>query len=40
MRHTRDNGTVTPGETPLAVVAFQARRATQVAIALKRGFAD
>ena len=35
--HVSNNGSVPPGETELAAVAFQARRATEIAAALKAG---
>ena len=38
--HTSNNGTVPPGEVELASVAFQAKRATQIGAALKRGLAQ
>jgi len=37
--HISNNGTVPPGDTELASVAFQATRAVGVAAALKKGFA-
>jgi NAD(P)H dehydrogenase (quinone) len=37
--HTSDNGSVPPGETELASVSFQARRAVEIARALKSGLA-
>jgi NAD(P)H dehydrogenase (quinone) len=37
--HVSANGATPPSETDLAAVAFQARRAVEVAAALKRGFA-
>jgi len=37
--HTSNNGTNPPGETELASVEFQARRTTEIAAALKRGYA-
>lgn len=38
--HVSANGTVPPGDTELAAMAFQATRATQIGIALKRGMAE
>jgi NAD(P)H dehydrogenase (quinone) len=35
--HVSANGTVPPGEVELAAMAFQATRATQIGLALKRG---
>ena len=37
--HISNNGATPPGETELAAVSFQARRATQIGAALKRGLA-
>ncbi len=37
--HISDNGANPPGETELAAIAFQTRRAIQIADALKRGLA-
>ena len=37
--HVSNNGATPPGETELAAIAFQARRAVEVAAALKAGFA-
>ena len=37
--HTSNNGATPPGETELTAVRFQARRATEIAAALKRGMA-
>jgi NAD(P)H dehydrogenase (quinone) len=37
--HVSANGTVPPGEVELAAMAFQATRATQIGLALKRGLA-
>lgn len=37
--HVSANGANPPGDTELAAIAFQARRATEIGIALKRGLA-
>jgi NAD(P)H dehydrogenase (quinone) len=37
--HASANGANPPGDTELAAIAFQARRATEIGIALKRGLA-
>jgi NAD(P)H dehydrogenase (quinone) len=37
--HVSQNGTILPGDVELASVEFQARRAVEIAGALKRGFA-
>ncbi len=37
--HVSANGANPPGETELAAIAFQTRRAVEIAAALKRGLA-